>query len=234
MNVAKAVVLAAGRGVRMRELTQKLPKPMLPVKGKPILEWILTGIRNSTGIRQFFLVTGYQAEVIETHFGDGTPWGVLLAYGRQEVQNGTGKAVEVAKEWVGDEPFLLAYGDILVESDAYRTLVAAYEPEGVLACVAREDLNKGGAVFLDAHGRVQEILEKPAGPVPPGAYYNAGIYVLSPAIFTFTQNLSLSPRGEYELTDALRTLAQKARLKGVLLQCPWVDVRDPEIFAEVR
>src|SRR5258706_6603858 len=109
----KAVILAAGKGTRMKELTNELPKPMLRVQGKPILEHILGGIL-AAGVREIFIVTGYRAETIEGYFGEGAKWGARIAYGRQLVQDGTGKAPEVAKAFVGDSPFILTYGDILV------------------------------------------------------------------------------------------------------------------------
>jgi NDP-sugar pyrophosphorylase family protein len=86
----KAVILAAGKGTRMRELTNDLPKPMLKVKGKPILEHILEGIR-AAGIREFCIVTGYKAEMVEAHFGDGACWDARVIYARQTVQDGTGR-----------------------------------------------------------------------------------------------------------------------------------------------
>src|SRR5215510_14221578 len=96
----KAVILAAGKGTRMRELTNDVPKPMLPVEGKPILEHIVDGI-VANGIRDIFIVTGFRAEVVENHFGDGARWKARIAYGRQVVQDGTGKAPELAKEFIG-------------------------------------------------------------------------------------------------------------------------------------
>src|SRR5437588_6198005 len=109
----KAVILAAGKGTRMRELTNELPKPMLEVQGKPILEHILRGLAG-VGIRDVFIVTGFRAEVVESYFGDGSRWGARIVYGRQTVQDGTGKAPELAREFIGGSPFLLTYGDILV------------------------------------------------------------------------------------------------------------------------
>ena len=94
----KAVILAAGKGTRMRELTDDFPKPMLRVQGKPILEHIVSGI-VAAGVKEIFIVTGYRAETIENHFGNGLNWGARIAYGRQLVQDGTGKAPEVAKEF---------------------------------------------------------------------------------------------------------------------------------------
>src|SRR6202041_924376 len=86
----KAVILAAGKGTRMGELTKDIPKPMLKSKGKPLLEYIIDGMMTA-GVREFFVVTGHRAEVGEEYFGDGSKWGVKIAYGRQTVQDGTGK-----------------------------------------------------------------------------------------------------------------------------------------------
>src|SRR5208282_5400633 len=99
----KAVILAAGKGTRMGDLTANLPKPMVLVEGKPVLEHILVGLRDEAGIRDFFIVTGWCGHVIRGHFGDGGPWGVNISYGEQVVQDGTGKAPELAKEWIGPD-----------------------------------------------------------------------------------------------------------------------------------
>src|SRR5205814_3855130 len=96
----KAVILAAGKGTRMKELTNEVPKPMLPVHGKPILEHIIDGLMGA-GIRSFCIITGWRAEAIEEHFGDGSKLGAHIRYARQAVQDGTGKAPELAKDFVG-------------------------------------------------------------------------------------------------------------------------------------
>src|SRR5689334_14942962 len=115
----KAVILAAGKGTRMRNLTNEIPKPMLRVQGKPILEHILQGIL-AAGIREIFIVTGFRAEVVESYFGEGSKWQAKITYGRQLVQDGTGKAPELAKQFTGSCPFLLTYGDILVKPETYQ------------------------------------------------------------------------------------------------------------------
>src|SRR2546430_15419654 len=102
----KAVILAAGKGTRMRELTNELPKPMLRVHDKSILEHILDGLL-AAGIREIFIVTGFRADVIENYFGDGSKWHAHIAYGRQLIQDGTGKAPELAKDFIGSSAFLL-------------------------------------------------------------------------------------------------------------------------------
>ncbi len=113
----KAVILAAGKGTRMKDLTKEIPKPMLLVQGRPILEHILEGLLLA-GIRELCIVTGWHAEVVEGHFGDGSRWGAKIQYARQTVQDGTGKAPELAKPAMGASDFLLTYGDTLVRPES--------------------------------------------------------------------------------------------------------------------
>ena len=99
-----------------------------------------------------------------------------------------------------------------------------------------EDLTKGGAVILDEQGFMKDLVEKGAlAEVPPNAYYNAGIYLLTPRIFDFTARLEKSPRGEYEFTDALKAAVKAGQhLRGVTLRKSWADVRDPGVLAELN
>ncbi len=245
----KAIILAAGKGTRMGDLTDETPKPMLPVEGRPILEHIITGLRE-TGITEFCVITGWKAEVIESHFGDGSAFGVQVSYVRQEVQDGTGKAPELAKEFVGDSPFLLTYGDILVKPETYTQMLGRWdegELSGLVTVTGSEDVTKGGLFFFDAAFQLQHLVEKPsteqldelrlAGWLKEGerAWYNAGIYCFTPALFSYTAQLEKSPRGEYELTDALTAmLAEEHALGGLAIEGRWVDVRDPEVLQALQ
>lgn len=239
----KAVILAAGKGTRMRELTNALPKPMLKVKGKPILEHILDGLKSS-GIREAFIVTGYRAETIEDSFGSGERLGMRVAYGRQVVQDGTGKAPELAREFVGGEAFLLTYGDILVDAGTYAQMIRRFNNgpySGVVTVTASEDVTKGGLNIFDEHFCLTRLLEKPSkeevsrlhkAGLLKTAWYNAGIYIFRPVLFEFTSKLEQSPRGEYELTDAVNQMVQAGhKIAGLQIPGRWVDVRDPEVLA---
>ena len=245
----KAVILAAGKGTRMGELTNELPKPMLRVQGKPILEHILEGLIDS-GVREFFIVTGHRAEVIENYFNDGTTWNAKIQYGRQLVQDGTGKAPEVAKAFVGGDDFVLTYGDILVRPQTYQDMLRRYAGQsfsGLVTCTGSEDVTKGGLFFFDSAFCLRRLIEKPnaaqldqlrrEGELAPGstAWYNAGIYIFKPVLFDFTARLQKSPRGEYELTDALSAMLTAGhRLAGLEIQGRWVDVRDPQVLAALE
>lgn len=245
----KAVILAAGKGTRMRELTDELPKPMLRVQGKPILEHIIAGVA-AAGIRDFFIVTGWRADVVEDYFGDGAKFGAKISYGRQTVQDGTGKAPELAKHFVGQSPFLLTYGDILVKPETYQGMVNRFsegEFAGLVTVTGSEDVTKGGLMFFDEAFCLKRLVEKPSheqleqlrreGWLRPQQklWYNAGIYIFRPSLFDFTARLQKTPRGEYELTDAISAmLAAGHRLAGLKIQGRWVDVRDPEVLAKLE
>jgi UDP-N-acetylglucosamine diphosphorylase / glucose-1-phosphate thymidylyltransferase / UDP-N-acetylgalactosamine diphosphorylase / glucosamine-1-phosphate N-acetyltransferase / galactosamine-1-phosphate N-acetyltransferase len=235
----KAVILAAGKGTRMGDLTAHVPKPMKEVGDKPILEHILRGLRDEAGIRDFFIITGWCGHVIRDYFGDGKRFEVHVSYGEQVVQDGTGKAPEVAKDWIGQDKFLLMYGDILLDSPSdFKMLVEAFHEDGVIALkkVSDEELSKGGAVVLDQDDFMVDLVEKaPAGQVPKNSFYNAGIYLLKPGIFNFTAKLEKSPRNEYEFTDALKAQFKSgALIRGVTLRGEWADVRDPSVLAELN
>lgn len=245
----KAVILAAGKGTRMKDLTDACPKPMLKVQGKPILEHIVDGLRAAQ-VREFCVITGWQAEVIESYFGDGSRWGVRIVYARQTVQDGTGKAPELAKDFVGSDAFLLTYGDILVKPETYRQMIRRFgehDFSGVITVTDGEDVTQGGMLCFDPSFCLTRVIEKPQpeqleqlrreGLLQPGqpVWYNAGVYLFRPELFTFTARLQKSPRGEYELTDAIRALIESGhRIAGLEIQGRWVDVRDPEVLAKLE
>ncbi len=232
--VHQAVLLAAGRGTRMRELTEELPKPMIAVRGKPILQHILEGLREA-GVNRLLIIVGYRADIVRDFFGDGSRFGVVVEYATQVVQDGTGRVVELAREFVGDEPFVLSYGDILVDPVNYRRLTALGEAEAIISVKKNEDVSKGGAVFINERFEMTDLREKPQPGEPTSPWYNAGIYTFGPSIFEFTARLEKSPRGEYELTDAIRALGQSGkRVQAFELEGEWADVRDPEVLAELN
>jgi len=234
-KIDKAVILAAGRGTRMRELTADLPKPMIEVRGKPVLQHIVEGLRDA-GIREFLIVVGYHPDSVRNFFGDGSRYDIAIQYTTQTVQDGTGRVVDLARDFVGESPFVLSYGDILVEPANYKHVVDLPEHVEAIVTVTRgEDVSKGGAVFLNEQMKLIDIREKSRPGQTTSPWYNAGIYAFRPSIFEFTGQLNLSPRGEYELTDAIRALAHSGKkVKALVLTGGWCDVRDPEILAQLN
>ena len=233
-KITKAVILAAGRGTRMRELTADVPKPMIAVRGKPVLQHIVEGLRGS-GVDNVLIVVGYRADAVRNFLSDGSGYGIVIQYATQTVQDGTGRVVDLARDFVKDTPFILSYGDILVDAANYRRLVDLPDNTEAIITVARgEDVRKGCAVYVNEQMELIDIREK-SDTHEETRWYNAGLYVFRSSIFEFTAKLKPSPRGEYELTDAIRDLAQSGqKVKALELTGEWADVRDPEILARLN
>jgi UDP-N-acetylglucosamine diphosphorylase / glucose-1-phosphate thymidylyltransferase / UDP-N-acetylgalactosamine diphosphorylase / glucosamine-1-phosphate N-acetyltransferase / galactosamine-1-phosphate N-acetyltransferase len=234
-NIDKAVVLAAGRGTRMRELTDDLPKPMIEVRGKPVLQHIVEGLRDA-GVRRFVIIVGYHAETVRDFFGDGQRYDIGIEYVTQTVQDGTGRVVNLARDFTSGSPFILSYGDILISPVNYKRVVDLPDDSEAIITVTRgEDLSKGGAVFVNEQMELVDLREKPKPGEPTSPWYNAGLYAFRPSIFEFIAKLKPSPRGEYELTDAIRDLARSGKkVKALELTGEWADVRDPEMLARLN
>lgn len=219
----------------MKELTNEIPKPMLEVRGKPILGHIVEGLRVA-GVRRVLIVVGYRADVVQEHFKDGAAYDLKVEYVTQVVQDGTGRVVELAKEFAGSAPFVLSYGDILIQPSNYGRLVDLGDAEAFVSVKHNPgEIAKGGAIFVDDQFTVTDVREKPGPGEPTSPWYNAGVYTFRPSIFDYTAKLEKSPRGEYELTDAIRALAQSTgKVRAIELSGDWADVRDPEVLAELN
>lgn len=228
--IIKAVILAAGRGTRMRELTNEVPKPMVEVQGKPILQHILEGLA-SAGVEQTLIVVGYRKEAIQDYFGNGQRVGLRIEYVEQLTQDGTGRVVALGKQYCADQPFLLLYGDILVDPIVYQKLRDLGDAEMLIAVKYLQDVSKGGAVYLDRNFHLIDLREKQDAAGVETHWYNAGLYAFRSSIFPFIDKLEKSPRGEYELTDAIRAMAGAGlKINAVEIKGSWADVRDPEIL----
>jgi dTDP-glucose pyrophosphorylase len=234
-NITKAVLLAAGRGTRMRELTNALPKPMLSVHGKPVLQHIIEGLRDA-GLTHFQIVIGWRGEIVQEFFGDGSNLRTHVEYATQVVQDGTGKVIELARPFVGNDPFVLSYGDILIAPQNHPRICAALnEAEAVVSVKRNEDVTQGGAVFVNENFELIDLREKPKPGEQTSPWYNAGIYAFRSSVFDYVAKLERSARGEFELTDAIRNLALSGnKVRAFELEGNWADVRDPETLARLN
>jgi len=164
----KALILAAGRGTRLAPLTDGCPKPMLPIAGVPMVERIMASIAAQTPVREFVLVTGYRADVVHSHFGDGARWGWRVEYVHQPVPQGVGAAAQCACEPLSDGPFLMTYGDIMLDPSNYGRFAAAWAEaaSGRLSALVGlnwvDDPYRGAAVYLDEDQTIRRMEEKPA------------------------------------------------------------------------
>ncbi len=225
----KAVILAAGEGVRLRPLTLTRPKHLISIGGKPLLEHILDSLK-AVGLNEALIVVYYMADRLQQFFGDGSNFGMGLKYSLQEGVRGTADAAGLAKSYV-NEDFLLIYGDLVVTPEIIKKVITLHKEEkpAVTMAVAPVDHPEHyGIVKLD-DSRVTDIVEKPSPEGAPTNLANAGIYVLSPEIFDKIEQTPTSKRDELEITDSLRLLVQEK--KSVLaVQIPreeWLDVGRP-------
>jgi UDP-N-acetylglucosamine diphosphorylase/glucosamine-1-phosphate N-acetyltransferase len=217
--MVQAIVLAAGEGSRMRPLTSKRPKVMLPVAGRPLLEQIILRL-HAAGADDIVLVVGYGASLVRSHFGNGSRLGVKIDYALQEKQMGTGDALMAARHKAG-ERFLVLNGDILPGVESLRNIISS---DGLAVTARRVSDPRAYGVFLEENGRMKAVVEKSQR--PPSDLANAGIYLFDKGVFDILRAIDLSERGEYELTDALNILASKEKV-NVLKIDEWMEIGKP-------
>ena len=217
----KAVVLAAGEGRRLEPLTNRRPKPMLPVAGKPLLEYVLDAIVDA-GIDEVVFVVGYARDRIQTHFGDGDDWGVDVEYVVQEKQLGTAHAIAQAEAAV-DDRFVVLNGDRIIESDCITDVCDRLDAEGgpVMAVTRSSDPGAYGVVEL-ADGRVVDIAEKPMEATSD--VINAGVYGFDAGIFDAIRDTDADGSGERQVTTTLAAFVGDAGVPAVRYDGLWVDV----------
>jgi len=200
-----AIILAAGLGTRLRPHTLTTPKPLLPVRGRPILDWTLGALPPT--IDRVVVVVNYLAEQIEaylqkqTHFRD---WATV----HQAEPRGTGDALRSCREQIGSERFLVMNGDDLYGAADLAVLAAC--PAGVLVYPV-DDPRHWGIAFLRPDGTLEKLVEKP--PLEGRRLANTGVYLCPRDVFDIP--LALSARGEYEITDYVTKLAERGPVSVV-------------------
>lgn len=176
----KAVLLAAGKGTRLRPLTDEMPKVMIPIAGKPILEHHVEHLAGA-GIREIFINLHHRPERITSHFGNGQKWGVRIRYSYEPEILGTAGAVKKLEAELRGAPFLVVYGDNFSEFD-FADFISWSVKAGGLGTVAvfeKEDVAGSGVVDIGSGDRIVRFLEKPAPNEVQSHWVNAGIYRLS-------------------------------------------------------
>lgn len=226
----KAVILAAGKGTRMRGLCNHTPKPMLPIGNRSVISLLFSRLK-SVGIEEVALVIGFEGEKLQTLIGDGSRYGVKVSYIWQKEQLGTGHATLICEEFVAGEPFVLIFGDILTPAENFTEMADLFgrdDCDAVISVFTVEDPSHGGAVEVK-DGLVTGLIEKPPPGSMPNAYCNAGVFVWPAEIFDLIRDLEKSPRGEYEFTDGITRFVEKGRrLRAFELHGYWENITDPE------
>jgi dTDP-glucose pyrophosphorylase len=224
-----AVILAGGRGTRLREVTGDLPKPMVPVAGRPIIERLVLHLVGS-GITDIVLAVGYRAEVIEQHFGDGSDFGCRIRYLREDEPRGTGGPLRgLLDQGVPSDPVIVLNGD-LVTSFSVSGLLSSHQGAAARLTVAVTDyvheVPYGVFELADPEGRVTALREKPTwvGTV------NAGVYVLQPDL------IEEIPSGRpVPMTELIEHCLERGEtVNAWRVVGEWHDVGQPKDLARAR
>ncbi len=218
----KAIILAAGEGLRCRPLTLTRSKVMLPIANRPILEHVIDSLEKN-GIFEIILVVGYEKERIMDYFQDGLNFGVKISYVEQKAQLGTAHAIEQAKKLIDfeDSGFLVLNGDNLVEPRTIADLLNNYKGDASLLTLRMED-TAGYGVVLKEKEKVTKILEKRPGDI--SRIVNTGIYIFTPQVFETIEKTSISENGEYAITDTIQLMINEGKtVTSVPTESKWLD-----------
>jgi glucose-1-phosphate thymidylyltransferase len=224
----KAVVLAAGKGTRLRPLTDEKPKGMVEVAGKPLLTRCFEQL-NELDVDELLVVVGYKKEVIIEHYGDefgGTP----ITYAHQREQNGLAHALLTVEEYI-DEDFVLMLGDNIFRANLEDVINRQREQRADAAFlveeVPHEEASRYGVCDTNKYGEIINVIEKPED--PPSNLVMTGFYTFSPEIFHACHLVQPSARGEYEISEAIDLLIQSGRTIDAIRMNGWrIDVGYPE------
>lgn len=221
----KAMILAAGRGTRMGELTQTTPKPLLRVQGVPLIEWHLRKLA-AAGIDEVIINLAYLGEQIRDYLGDGSRWGVRLAYSVEPEPLETGGAIWHAREYLGAEPFLLINADVYTDMDYsfWRERTLSVTALGHLLLVPNPDFKTRGDFDLAADGQLQILDDSASG------YTFAGISLLRPGLITDYPHC----RQVFPLVETFHYALKQGCLRGEVYTGLWSDVGTPERLAALN
>jgi len=226
--INKVVIAAAGQGTRMKELTKDKSKHLIEVLDKPFLAYLLDNLLKA-GYSDFIIVSGFRADLMEQFLKKYNYQAKLVnqyeILGPKEKEYGTLCPLKCVKDLVGKEEFLAIYGDHIFSA---RDLEAFHNLEKGMNYIAarREEHPENYGVLKTENGFLKEIVEKPKEFV--GNLVNCGLYKLTPEVFDKIPKVKLSPRGEYELTDAVTMLAKEQKVKVMPIKDYWLDFGRPE------
>lgn len=227
-GISRALILAGGRGQALRPFTYELPKGLLPVGGKPLLEHSVALLRQS-GIRDLVISVGSLGAKIKEHFGDGTKFGVQIRYLEQgEAENGTAQPVRQARKFFGSESFVCYYGDVLADIDLGDLAEFHLSHKGIaaVALTSVAKVSDWGVVALRG-AKILRFQEKPASGQTHSHVINAGIYIFDPEIFNV-----ITPKDRSLEADVFPRLAVTGRFFGFPFDGKWFDVGTPEIYEQ--
>ncbi|MFH8409687.1 glucose-1-phosphate thymidylyltransferase [Streptomyces sp. NPDC018019] len=201
----KALVLAGGTGTRLRPFSYSMPKQLIPIANRPVLERVLDNIRD-LGVTEIGVIVGHHGKEIADVLGDGSRLGVALTYIPQESPAGLAQCVSLARDFLGDDDFVMYLGDNMLPQGVAEAAAEfrALRPAAQVVVQQVADPRAFGVAEVDAGGVVRRLVEKPA--VPRSNLAMIGVYFFTPAIHEAVDAIEPSARGELEITDAIQWL----------------------------
>ncbi len=229
----KAMVLCAGLGTRLGDLTREVPKPMLPLEGHPLLAYLLSHLK-SQGFDRIALNLHFMPEAIRAYFGDGSQWQLPLSYSLEETLLGTAGGLKKMQPFFkNEEAFLVQYGDVLTDQDFGALLDFHQQKRALITLLVHQRARSNSVVSLDPSGRIVGFLERPSEETRAGvesSWVNSGVCICSPEV------LELIPAGRpADLPrDVFAGLVESGRLYGFPLTGYRCAIDSPERLAEAR
>lgn len=229
-TLAKGIILAGGRGARLKPATQAMNKHMIPIVDTPMVVYPLITLRDVFGIRDIMIVSGGNDLGAFTDFlGDGSEYGVELTYRVQKDAGGIAQALSCAEAFSGGQASAVILGDNVFENPALRGSIGTDVLDLSQAHLFIKEVprpNRFGVVAFDEQGEARSIIEKPT--VAPSAYAVTGLYVFPPDVFEKIRGLTPSSRGELEITDINNAYLSEKRARARRLSGFWSDAGTPE------
>jgi dTDP-glucose pyrophosphorylase len=236
--ITSAVLLAAGRGKRQRPYTDEVPKPLLPVRGRATLDYVLTALTRA-GIERVCIVTHHLEEKIFEFAGDGSKWGVEVTTAHQNELRGNGDALlSVPREWIPDEPVMIVATDYILEENVLVELANAHQQyQADISMSLKEcpvdDLMSRSSVDVDSGWRVNKIIEKPRREQIMSPYAASILFILPPQVWQYLPRVQPSARGEIEMQTAVQMMIEDGYKAFGLLQ-PAPQEWSPELMDKVE
>jgi len=175
----KAVILCAGYGTRLKELTSNTPKPMLTICGRPLLEYIILHLKNH-GISEIAINLHFNSQMIEQYFSDGSKFGVTIKYSYEKKLLGTAGALLPLKEWLGEESFIVQYGDILTNQNFHPMIEQHKKEQAVATLLLHRKQGSNSFIEIDNKRKITKFIERPKTPIKQLGWVNSALQILNP------------------------------------------------------